>query len=444
MILVTHDLGVVAEVCDTVLVMYGGVAAEYAGVDTIFNDPQHPYTQRLLNAFPDLTKPDDKLTSIPGYPPRLDALPARLSIRPSLPGCSGALPYPGAGTAPTWRVSLGELPFASTHHRPMSDTPILQVQALRKLFPVKQTGIGRSPQRFVHAVDGVSFDLGRGEVLALVGESGCGKSTLALTLMGLETPTAGSIVFEGRDVTNLTGKDQKQLRRRIQMVFQDPYESLNPLMTVGEIIAEPLQVHRLGDRQTGTCGAFAACTGGCRPEAGRHLPQPLSARALGRAAPTGGDRRRAGAGASPALADEPVSMLDVSIRAEILNLLAELRASRSISILFITHDLATAAHFTDRVAVMYLGRIVEIGPTRQVLAHPTHPYTKALLSVIPVPNPRQRHERIILQGDPPNPVDLPPGCRFHPRCPVAQAICRQQDPALHLVGDRQQTACLLV
>ena len=144
------------------------------------------------------------------------------------------------------------------------------------------------------------------------------------------------------------------------------------------------------------------------------------------------------------LADEPVSMLDVSIRAEILNLLAELRASRSISILFITHDLATAAHFTDRIAVMYLGRIVEIGPTREVLAHPAHPYTKALLSVIPVPNPRLRRERIILQGDPPDPIDLPPGCRFHPRCPVAQAICRQQDPALHLVGDRQQTACLLV
>ena len=326
----------------------------------------------------------------------------------------------------------------------MSDTPILQVQALRKLFPVKQTGIGRSPQRFVHAVDGVSFDLDRGEVLALVGESGCGKSTLALTLMGLETPTAGSIVFEGRDVTNLTGKDQKQLRRRIQMVFQDPYESLNPLMTVGEIIAEPLQVHRLatGKQERAARIRRALEDAGLKPAEIylNRYPHELS----------GGQRQRVViAGAlvlEPVLllADEPVSMLDVSIRAEILNLLAELRASRSISILFITHDLATAAHFTDRVAVMYLGRIVEIGPTRQVLTHPTHPYTKALLSVIPVPNPRLRHERIILQGDPPNPVDLPPGCRFQPRCPLAQEACRRLDPTLHPVGEGQQAACLLV
>jgi len=326
----------------------------------------------------------------------------------------------------------------------MSDTPILQVQALRKLFPVKRLGIGRSPQRFVHAVDDVSFDLGRGEVLALVGESGCGKSTLALTLMGLESPTSGHVVFEGRDVTNLTGKNLKQLRRRIQMVFQDPYESLNPLMSIGETIAEPLQVHGLATDKQERAGRVrrALEDAGLKPAdiyLNRH-PHELS----------GGQRQRVViAGAlvlEPVLllADEPVSMLDVSIRVEILSLLAELRVNRSISILFITHDLATAAHFTDRVAVMYLGRIVEIGPTRQVLTRPTHPYTKALLSVIPVPNPRLRHERIILQGDPPNPVDLPPGCRFHPRCPVAQAICRQQDPALHPVGDGQQTACLLV
>ena len=245
-------------------------------------------------------------------------------------------------------------------------------------------------------------------------------------------------------MTNLTGKDQKQLRRRIQMVFQDPYESLNPLMTVGEIIAEPLQVHRLAtDKQERAARLRRALEDAGLKPAEIYLnryPHELS----------GGQRQRVViAGAlvlEPVLllADEPVSMLDVSIRAEILNLLAELRASRSISILFITHDLATAAHFTDRVAVMYLGRIVEIGATRQVLAHPTHPYTKALLSVIPVPNPRQRHERIILQGDPPNPVDLPPGCRFHPRCPLAQEACRRLDPTLHPVGEGQQAACLLV
>jgi oligopeptide/dipeptide ABC transporter ATP-binding protein len=326
----------------------------------------------------------------------------------------------------------------------MNDIPLLQVQALRKLFPVKQTGFGRDARRQVHAVDGVSFDLDRGEVLALVGESGCGKSTLALTLMGLEPPTAGRILFEGRDVSNLPTKEQKHLRQRIQMVFQDPYESLNPLMTIGEIVAEPLQVHRLAtdNRERAVRVRNALEDAGLRPAAEylHRYPHQLS----------GGQRQRVViAGAlvlEPVLllADEPVSMLDVSIRAEILTLLAELRASRSISILFITHDLATAAHFTDRVAVMYLGRIVEMGPTRQVLSHPTHPYTKALLSVIPVPNPRLRQERIILQGDPPNPVDLPPGCRFHPRCPAAQAICRQQDPALHGVAEAHQAACLLL
>ena len=326
----------------------------------------------------------------------------------------------------------------------MTNDPILQVRNLRKLFQAQRSGLFRAPQRFVHAVDNVSFDLGRGEILAIVGESGCGKSTLALTLLGLETPTAGEIIFEGDDVTYAKGKEQKALRRHIQMIFQDPYESLNPQMTIGEVIAEPLKVHNLvPDKAERSRRVHKALEdSGLRPAENfvKRYPHELS----------GGQRQRVViAGAlvlepTLLLADEPVSMLDVSIRAEILNLLADLRANRGISIVFITHDLATAAHFTDRVAVMYLGRIVELGPTRQVLANPTHPYTKALLSVIPVPNPRQRRERIILEGDPPNPIDLPPGCRFHPRCPVAQDICRQQDPALRLVADAQEAACLLV
>ena len=292
-------------------------------------------------------------------------------------------------------------------------------------------------------MDDVSFDLGRGEVLAVVGESGCGKSTLALTLLGLETPSAGKIIFEGNDVTSVSGKEQKALRRHIQMIFQDPYESLNPLMVIGEIIAEPLKVHNLAPDKAERAARVrrALEDSGLRPAENfvNRYPHELS----------GGQRQRVViAGAlvlepTLLLADEPVSMLDVSIRAEILNLLADLRANRGISIVFITHDLATAAHFTDRVAVMYLGRIVELGRTRQVLANPTHPYTKALLSVIPVPNPRQRRQRIILEGDPPNPIDLPPGCRFHPRCPIAQDICRGEDPALRLVAPAQQAACLL-
>jgi oligopeptide/dipeptide ABC transporter ATP-binding protein len=326
----------------------------------------------------------------------------------------------------------------------MSEPPILEVADLRKLFPVGRVRLWNARARYVYAVDDVSFQLGRGEVLALVGESGCGKSTLALTLMGLEKPTAGRLIFEGQDVTHVEGRELKQMRRHIQMIFQDPYESLSPLMTIGQIVAEPLVVHGLA-RDKGEQAERvrqAVEDAGLKPAETylNRLPHELS----------GGQRQRVVIASAlvlePAvlLADEPVSMLDVSIRAEILNLLADLRARRGISILFITHDLATAAYFTDRVAVMYLGRIVEIGPTRDVLAAPAHPYTQALLSVIPVPNPRQRRERIILQGDPPNPIDLPPGCRFHPRCPRAESICREQDPMLQELCDGHQAACLLL
>jgi oligopeptide/dipeptide ABC transporter ATP-binding protein len=326
----------------------------------------------------------------------------------------------------------------------MTVLPILRVDNLRKLFPLGKLRLWRAQDRYVHAVDDISFELKRGEVLALVGESGCGKSTLALTLMGLEKPTSGTMIFEGQDVTHLEGQALKQMRRHIQMVFQDPYESLNPRMTIGQIVAEPLIVHELatgkGERAKRVTQALEDA--GLKPPDFfiNRRPHELS----------GGQRQRVViAGAlvlEPAvlLADEPVSMLDVSIRAEILNLLAELRAGRGISILFITHDLATAAYFADRVAVMYLGRIVEMGPIRDVLSAPAHPYTKALLSAIPVPNPRQRHERIILQGDPPNPIDLPQGCRFHPRCPIAQAVCREQDPQLQEIAHGHQAACLLL
>ena len=326
----------------------------------------------------------------------------------------------------------------------MKGAPILEVRNLRKLFPAKGAGFWHTVDKYVHAVDDVSFELGRGEVLALVGESGCGKSTLALTLMGLEAPTEGTVVFDSQDITRLQGSAMKEIRRHIQMVFQDPYESLNPLITVGELVAEPLVVHKLAPS---------------RPERARQVRQALNDAGLKPAEAfvnrfphelSGGQRQRVVIAGTLVLeptillADEPVSMLDVSIRAEILGLLAELRARRGISILFITHDLATAAFFADRVAVMYLGRIVEIGPMRDVLSNPAHPYTRALSSVIPVPNPRERRERIILKGDPPNPIDLPPGCRFHPRCPLAQSICREQDPANRQVSPGHQAACLLL
>jgi oligopeptide/dipeptide ABC transporter ATP-binding protein len=293
-------------------------------------------------------------------------------------------------------------------------------------------------------VDEVDFSLNVGEVLALVGESGCGKSTLALTLMGLERPTEGQIFFQGQSIQDMDSAGLKALRRRIQMIFQDPYESLNPTQTVEEIVTEPLFVHGLavkpGERNQRMQRALEDV--GLKPVENylKRYPHELS----------GGQRQRiviAGAlvlEPNVLLADEPVSMLDVSIRAEILNLLLELRRTRGISVIFITHDLSTVAYFADRVAVMYLGRIVELGPTRQVLQNPQHPYTKALLSVVPVPNPRLRRERLILQGETPNPIDPPPGCRFHPRCPVAEERCKTLDPAFVQVTEGHQAACLLI
>jgi oligopeptide/dipeptide ABC transporter ATP-binding protein len=326
----------------------------------------------------------------------------------------------------------------------MSQETILEVRGLKKYFEASRPGLFSRSVPLVHAVDDVTLDLRKSEVIALVGESGCGKSTLSLLLMGLEEPTEGQIIFEGRDITHLNDTERKGLRRKIQMVFQDPYESLNPTQTIEEIVAEPLQVHGLaGDKAiTAEKVKKAMEDAGLKPAEvylQRH-PHELS----------GGQRQRVVIASALVLepeiilADEPVSMLDVSIRAEIINLLAELRITRQIAVIFITHDLGSVGFFADRVAVMYLGRIVEIGTMLDVLERPQHPYTKALLSVIPVPNPRLRRERIVLQGETPNPINIPSGCRFHPRCPLAIAVCKVTDPALLTVSRSHQAACVLL
>ena len=329
----------------------------------------------------------------------------------------------------------------------MAEDIILEVRNLKKYFRAGKPSWFSRREDVVHAVDDVDLQLHRGEVIALVGESGCGKSTLSLTLMGLEEATEGSILFEGVDITHATNQQRKKIRQSIQMVFQDPYESLNPTQTIEEIVTESLVVHGLAakpgerrERRERVCRALE--DSGLKPaeEYLHRFPHQLS----------GGQRQRvviAGALVLEPhllLADEPVSMLDVSIRAEIINLLADLRRMRGISVIFITHDLSTVGTFADRVAVMYLGRIVELGTMDDVLKNPQHPYTRALLSVIPVPNPRLRRKRIILEGETPNPIDLPSGCRFHPRCPLAMDICRQEDPQLLPVSESHLAACLLV
>jgi len=327
----------------------------------------------------------------------------------------------------------------------MSKDAFLEVNGLKKYFDATgRAGLFSRDTRHVHAVDGVDFTLRHSEVLALVGESGCGKSTLALLLMGLEKPTAGTIHFEGRDITHISEHERKDVRRKIQMIFQDPYESLNPTQSIEEIVNEPLVVHGLGadKKERDERVKKAMEDSGLKPADVylNRFPHELS----------GGQRQRVVIAAALVLepeillADEPVSMLDVSIRAEIINLLAELRISRQIAVIFITHDLGSVGFFADRVAVMYLGRIVEIGTMLDVLEKPRHPYTKALISVIPVPNPRLRHERIILQGETPNPIDLPTGCRFHPRCPVAIATCKASDPPFVILSKTHKAACLLL
>ena len=326
----------------------------------------------------------------------------------------------------------------------MNKDNFLEVHGLKKYFDAGRPGLFSRDTRLVHAVDGVDITLRHSEVIALVGESGCGKSTLALLLMGLEDPTAGTVTFDGHDITHLNDNERKGLRRKIQMVFQDPYESLNPTQTIEEIVNEPLLVHGIATKKSERDERVkkAMEDSGLKPAEvylGRY-PHELS----------GGQRQRVVIAAALVLepeillADEPVSMLDVSIRAEIINLLAELRISRQIAVIFITHDLGSVGFFADRVAVMYLGRIVEIGTMLEVLEKPQHPYTKALISVIPVPNPRLRRERIILQGETPNPIDLPTGCRFHPRCPVAIAACKISDPPLEKLSKTHQAACMLL
>jgi oligopeptide/dipeptide ABC transporter ATP-binding protein len=330
---------------------------------------------------------------------------------------------------------------------PRAVEPLISVVDLRVEYPASRAARDRTGRgRPVRAVDGVSLDVRPGEVLALVGESGSGKTTIAHALMRLVAPTSGRIVHRGRDITALRGAELRRLRRSFQLIFQDPYESLDPRQTVEEILTEPLLIHGVGvgpAERAGIVRASLASVGLTPPDefAGR-FPHQLS----------GGQRQRVSIAAAMVLepelvvADEPVSMLDVSVRAGILQLMLDLRSERGFAYLFITHDLSLAWVLADRIAVLYLGRVVELGPADAVIREPRHPYTRALVSVIPVPDPRARREQVVLVGETPSPTDVPSGCRFHPRCPLRQRlgnpeICEQVDPVLEPTGAAHAAAC---
>ncbi|MET9013321.1 dipeptide ABC transporter ATP-binding protein [Streptomyces olivaceoviridis] len=317
--------------------------------------------------------------------------------------------------------------------------PILEVSGLVKHYPLTQGILFKKQVGAVRAVDGVDFTLDRGETLGIVGESGCGKSTVAKMLVSLERPTAGAIRYKGEDITRLSGRALKAVRRNIQMVFQDPYTSLNPRMTVGDIIGEPYDIHPeaapKGDRRRRVQELLDVV--GLNPEYVNRYPHQFS----------GGQRQRIGIARGLALrpeiivADEPVSALDVSVQAQVVNLLGRLQSEFDLSYLFIAHDLSIVRHISDRVAVMYLGRIVETGTEAEIYDHPTHPYTQALLSAVPVPDPEAtgRRERIILSGDVPSPTDVPSGCRFRTRCWKARERCAMEDPLLAVPAEFRHT-----
>jgi peptide/nickel transport system ATP-binding protein len=477
LILITHDLGVVAGMADRIMVMYAGKPVETAPADAVFYESRMPYTLGLLGSLPRLdASSHSALRPIPGSPPSLLNLPSACPFAPRCPiayqRCLEEEPAllgvgPGHATAchrsadltagdtglfaPTWAdtevadpgaalVATEVSPDADGTQPAAANGKLIEVRDLVKHFPIRGGGLIRHQVGEAHAVCGVSFDLAEGETLGLVGESGCGKSTTARTVLQLLPATSGSVRYRDTELTGQSRKQLRPMRQHLQVVFQDPYASLDPRMPVGEIVAEPLRVHGRWDHKTGperVDRLFELV--GLNPEHRNRFPHEFS----------GGQRQRVGIARALALdpkvlvLDEPVSALDVSIQAGVVNLLEALQDRLGLAYLFIAHDLSVVRHICDRVAVMYLGKIVEIGTGAQVYDTPSHPYTQALLSAVPVPDPAIERERrrILLTGDVPSAVAPPSGCRFRTRCWKAQQICAKEEPALTERGQGHPVAC---
>lgn len=454
---ITHDLGVVAGLVEKVAVMYAGFIIEMAPVHELYENTSHPYTLGLLESIPTLEGKDERLIPIEGSPP--DMLQAPLGC-PFAPRCRFVIDRcleenpPVMTIAPDhqtacWRwEAVREEVTKGAKTKPVKEAvikedgqkqlpkTILEVNNLKMHFPVRQ-GVLRRQVGAVKAVDGVSFIIKQGETLGLVGESGCGKSTTGETILRLLEPTGGQIIFDGRDITTLKGKEMRQVRRHMQIIFQDPYASLNPRSTVNNIIGEGLDIHHIGNKEERRKRVVELMKlVGLNPYFATRYPHEFS----------GGQRQRIGIARALAtnpsfiVADEPISALDVSIQAQVVNLLEDLKNALGLTYLFIAHDLSMVRYISDRVAVMYLGRIVELGQRDEIFENPLHPYTQALQSAVPIPNPQResQRQRIVLQGDVPNPADPPQGCHFHPRCQYATEICRSEYPEYRNLGDESR------
>ena len=473
MVLITHDLGIVAGVADRVTVMYAGRPVEQGTVDDVFYRPRMPYTIGLLGTVPRLDQTSGQaLPILEGSPPSLVDLPAGC---PFAPRCPLAVDRCGAdepGLAPTTgadqahvvachradEVAAGDLRHADIFGVPQlatsefSDRPrderdvVVRLAGLERHFPLLKGAIYRRQVGVVHAVDGIDLEVREGETLGLVGESGSGKSTTLLEILELAKPQSGVVEILGRDTSALSRSDRKALRANIQVVFQDPMAALDPRMPVFDLIAEPLAVHGYSKKEIEARVKELLGMVGLEASHADRYPQHFS----------GGQRQRIGIARALALRpkvlvlDEPVSALDVSIQAGVINLLADLQARLGLSYLFVAHDLAVVRHIADRVAVMYLGNIVEVGSVAEVYTAPTHPYTQALISAIPIPDPKteRRRQRIVLEGDLPSPADPPSGCKFRTRCPTfaqlppeKQERCANEPPALRQCGDDHAHAC---